>query len=429
MSNVLFVGKFPPIQGGVSADSFWLVRALASRGHRVDVVTNANEVEVGFRARSSERRDLRARVGPRVTLHATSPGGSGYLPRSIPFASKLLGRAIVAAQARQPDVVVAYYLEPYGPVAAAVARAVGAPLVLRHAGSDITRLASHPDLREAFRWTLGSAQAVLTPGGPTTRALLLKLGASARSLVQIRGHRLADPFFAAADTSMPALMRISSAWYQSKPSDESTVKRLKSLNSKSWRTTAPVLSCYGKLGDVKGTFDLVRAAAVLAREGAAFSLVFLCAGAPRDYRELVEAVWDCQPLRRRVWIVPPIMPWNVPAFLRESDAVLCLERDFPISIHNPSLPREVLASGSCLIASAEVLSKTAFHRMLRDRVNVFLVRDPGNTQELARVLRLVVSDRELARRVGARGRMVSLANEALLPRLHGMVPAIEALLQ
>jgi hypothetical protein len=43
------IGKYPPIEGGVSAHTYWLAHGLASLGHEVHVITNGNEVEQRFR--------------------------------------------------------------------------------------------------------------------------------------------------------------------------------------------------------------------------------------------------------------------------------------------------------------------------------------------------------------------------------------------
>jgi hypothetical protein len=40
--NLCFVGKDPPIEGGVARDGFWTAVALARAGHAVHVVTNAD---------------------------------------------------------------------------------------------------------------------------------------------------------------------------------------------------------------------------------------------------------------------------------------------------------------------------------------------------------------------------------------------------
>ncbi len=43
--RICFIGKYPPIEGGVSSHAYWLAKALGKKGHEVHVVTNAQEVE------------------------------------------------------------------------------------------------------------------------------------------------------------------------------------------------------------------------------------------------------------------------------------------------------------------------------------------------------------------------------------------------
>ena len=47
--KICILGKYPPIEGGVSTQTYWLARGLAQRGHHVHVITNADEVEDMFR--------------------------------------------------------------------------------------------------------------------------------------------------------------------------------------------------------------------------------------------------------------------------------------------------------------------------------------------------------------------------------------------
>src|SRR5205807_6967263 len=47
--KVLVIGKFPPIEGGVSAQTYWFCTALAQRGHQIEVITDAAEVEDEYR--------------------------------------------------------------------------------------------------------------------------------------------------------------------------------------------------------------------------------------------------------------------------------------------------------------------------------------------------------------------------------------------
>ena len=77
--RVCAIVKYPPIQGGVSAQSYWLCRALAEAGHEVHVVTNAEEVEQDYRLvlGESDRAWLEpsfdAERGGRVRVHRTEP--------------------------------------------------------------------------------------------------------------------------------------------------------------------------------------------------------------------------------------------------------------------------------------------------------------------------------------------------------------------
>src|SRR6516165_6391285 len=47
--KICVVGKFPPIEGGVSTRTYWSAHALAARGHEVHVITNAKEARAPFR--------------------------------------------------------------------------------------------------------------------------------------------------------------------------------------------------------------------------------------------------------------------------------------------------------------------------------------------------------------------------------------------
>ena len=49
--NICILGKYPPIEGGVSTHTYWLARGLAGRGHQVHVVTNADDIDSSTRPR------------------------------------------------------------------------------------------------------------------------------------------------------------------------------------------------------------------------------------------------------------------------------------------------------------------------------------------------------------------------------------------
>jgi glycosyltransferase involved in cell wall biosynthesis len=159
--KILVIGKFPPVEGGVSGHTFWLARALAGQGHSVHVVTNAGEVETTFAELhyGDDRRWCQERVGSgRLRVHQTAPVPPGsFIPFAQPHVTKLFGLACSVVKKHGCDVILSWYFEPYGFVAALVGQATGRPCILRHAGSDLGRLADYPELRAAYRWALGAA--------------------------------------------------------------------------------------------------------------------------------------------------------------------------------------------------------------------------------------------------------------------------------
>ena len=84
-----------------------------------------------------------------------------------------------------------------------------------------------------------------------------------------------------------------------------------------------------------------------------------------------------------------------------------LENNFPITFHGPQVPREVLACGTSLILSGEICSKVFFAAELADRTNVLRVGDPNNVAELASVLELAITDREMRASLSHHGKTLS----------------------
>jgi hypothetical protein len=166
----------------------------------------------------------------------------------------------------------------------------------------------------------------------------------------------------------------------------------------------PTIGIYGKVGEQKGSFDLVKALAIVKRRGGAFNFVALTQGTQAvAFRQAVRAAG----LEDRTYLLPFIAHWKVARFIRACTAVCFLERDFAISFHTPSVPREVLACETCLVVSGEILAKQIYKDQLVDGENFFAVPDPRNVEQLADVLERVVRDPARAREMGSRGGRVT----------------------
>ena len=73
--KLCIIGKYPPIQGGVSCQMYWLARCFAETGNQVHFVTNANEVELDYRIYIPEQENSKLECsfenGGYVKLHKT----------------------------------------------------------------------------------------------------------------------------------------------------------------------------------------------------------------------------------------------------------------------------------------------------------------------------------------------------------------------
>ena len=180
------------------------------------------------------------------------------------------------------------------------------------------------------------------------------------------------------------------------------------LDSHAALSEAPVIGVYGKVGVTKGTFNLIETLGGLAAQGAKFTFAAMIGDAQRQ--SIAQALARAG-IESRTMVLPMLPIWRVPAFLRACTAVCFLERDFPIAIHGPIIPREVLACGTCLILSQEIAAKQRYGDRLADKENVLIVPDPKDHAGLSAALRVILEDPERAAEIGAQGAELSRSLE------------------
>ena len=408
--EICAVVKYPPIQGGVSARCYWIVRALAMMGHHVHVVTNAAEVEEDYRlwippgdqTLSSSGFPNGGTVDVVSTGH--DPRRMAHIPQGTAFVTALSALATEQIRRHGCEVVFAYYFEPYGMAAHLASTWTGVPLIVQHAGSDRGRLMSHPDLALAYREMLRHAELVVS-NNPS----LVGLGIGADKLVQLPIGFLPDGLFTPQGPALDVDALLSAA--QAHP----FVRTVTPLP-----VGVPVFGVLGKVGEVKGSYDLVRALARMAEDGHEFVLLAMVAGTDRG--NFLAAIDDAG-LGHRTWTLPLLPHSRVGEFIRACTAVCVLERDFPIAAHSPSVPREVMASGVCAVLSGEMAAKQPWP--IRHGVDALVVDDPTDVAQLADVLTSVLDGRVDAEAVGTVGAELTksrgltelgLAYEAVLAR-------------
>jgi glycosyltransferase involved in cell wall biosynthesis len=394
--RICIIGKFPPIQGGVSMRTYWSAHGLAARGHGVHVITNAKEAQPPFRVHMRPEDWARCEadhgVG-RVTVHWTDPVDRSqlYLPMASPFVSKLAGLVAGLNSQHAFDVIFSHYLEPYGVAGHLAAQMISVPHVVRMAGSDSGRLWHHPQLEPLYDHVLRSAQAVIATGVVAERAIVR--GVDPARIAAGEGFAVPESLFTPLGPSMNfAALR-----------DE--VELDPDIGSLLWgefKVDRPYFGICGKLGASKGSFALLAAMQRLKRSGLDVGLVALAHGRAEIENEFRVRVRELD-LVDRVLQIPFLPHWRMPEFFRGCLAVCCLEQDFPIAHHTPIVPLEVLLCGKCLVGSTEVIRKLPDYGRLPHGYGCVAINDVNDIGVLSELLAAIVKDPAPAAVVGARG--------------------------
>jgi glycosyltransferase involved in cell wall biosynthesis len=394
--RICIVGKYPPIQGGVSMRTYWTAYRLAERGHEVHVVTNAKEVSPPFRMHM--RPDDWARCEAQfstgsLTVHWSDPvdRSQSYIPMASPFVSKLASIAAKLHAERTFDVIYSHYMEPYGVAGYLASEITGVPHVVRMAGSDAGRLWHHRQLDTLYDHVLRSAECVIAGGTVMERAI--ERGVSSRRIAFGGGYALPETLFTPDGPAIDLKSLIGELGSADPVGDTLWGDFTGERN---------YFGVYGKLGETKGSFALLAAMHRLKLAGVNVGLVALAHGKPDvegKFREMAQELG----LTDRILQLPFLPHWRVPDFLRGCLAVCCLEQDFPIGIHSPMVAREALLCGCCLVASKEVLRKLPEYDRLPSGYGCVAVDNVHDVGELAQRLADIANDPAPAAAVGARG--------------------------
>lgn len=372
--KICLVGKFPPIQGGVSARTYRIVHGLARRGHEVHVVTNAREVEPGYRVQMRDEDWARCEAiydsGGSVVVHWSSlTRGHVHVPMGPSFVTRLASMAVNVVREIQADCIFSFYLEPYAVAGHLAASITGTPHLVKTAGSDRGRLWTQPDMQPLYDAVLQHAAAVFT-SGPLVRRL------EAAGVPRERQQPI-SPVMLPTGEFTPEGERFDLA------------------------VPSPAIGIYGKLHPHKGTSVLIRAVRELRDRGLAVNVLVMSGGDPEASRRFDAEVAELA-LGDAVQRLPFVPPWRVPAFLRSCDVVCSLEHDFSVRGHAPAIFAEGMATGRCVVASTEVALKQPGVERLVHGYNCFLVRDAGDSHAVAAALEEALRADRAA--IGRRGR-------------------------
>ncbi len=302
-------------------------------------------------------------------------------------------RMAARAHSERPfDVIYSHYLEPYGVAGHLAAQMTGAPHVVRMAGSDAGRLWRHLQFEPLYNHVLRSAEVVIAVGTIAERAV--GRGVAAERIAAGGAFTVPEELFVpkGPKLDLPTLRK-----------EISQDPAFAGLLWGEFAADRPYFGVYGKLGERKGSFALLDAMQHLKNAGLDVGLVALAHGEPSAEKRFRARASELG-LVSRILQIPFLPHWRVPEFLRGCLAVCCLEQDFPIAVHAPIVPREVLMSGTCLVGSTEVIRKLPSYWQLPNGYGCVAIEDVNDIDVLSERLSAIVKDPETVAAVGARGR-------------------------
>lgn len=132
--KICIISKYPPIQGGIAAKTFWLAKGLGDRGHLIHIVTNAGSVEKEYFID-----DNSPVTSPNISVHSVIPDIPWHIPYSELYIARLLDKTLEIIDKYQIDVIDTNYLIPYGIVGYLASKISGIPYIVRHGGSDLAK--------------------------------------------------------------------------------------------------------------------------------------------------------------------------------------------------------------------------------------------------------------------------------------------------
>ena len=150
--NILFIGKYLPIEGGTASAAYWRHNELKDYNIKFEIVTCIlNESEYSITSNNIDEK-----------VHVISERIPWHIPYSQLYAEQLISKALAVAENSEFDAVEGSYLFPYGFAAYVVAKILGKPLILRHAGSDLHRIISTHQLDDILIKMSNEARVIVT---------------------------------------------------------------------------------------------------------------------------------------------------------------------------------------------------------------------------------------------------------------------------
>ena len=172
--KIALLSKYPPLEGGIAAKTYWLARGLAKRGHSIHVVTHGVSAGQEYQIQGAENLP---ETMPNLSVHRLPDETPWHIPGDKEYALTLLDTTLSVIRKHKIQILDTGYLVPYGIVGHLAKLITGVRHIVRHGGSDLEKFLKKRVLGALLDEAIASADVVITgKGGEKT------LGAIASNL-------------------------------------------------------------------------------------------------------------------------------------------------------------------------------------------------------------------------------------------------------
>ena len=342
--NIMFIGKYPPIEGGESSKLYWLAKGLGEKGHKVTVISNSQEVEEQYKEEIpvSEMKNLKPK---NVSFYSTNPFANiHFIPQYNPFSEKLTSLALDALEIEKPDIIVGWYLLPYAIAASNVSKMTKIPFMIQHAGSDLARILPNEYLEKYLKKILESADGILAY--PSSVDYFRALGIKNVESHNVKIHPDYSPNNKIKETEKKAL-------FLGKISKEKGIDYL--------------INCFGKLTALGINLDIYGGGKII---------------------EGVEKLKNVQHNKS-------VAPWIIPNIINSHSVLINPEHRFGIQRHTSRIPLEAICCGTPVILSRDIAQKMPYRNMK----GTYLEIDPTNINEFAERIIEIIENQDIREKI------------------------------
>lgn len=157
--RIAFFSKYPPLEGGISAKTYWLACGLAARGHSIHIITHGISAGQEYRIPAGESPPGQT---PNLQIHRPFAEIPWHIPEDSEHALTLLDLAIKIIRKNKIQILDTGYLVPYGVLGHICKMSTGVCHVIRHGGSDLEKFLKKGVLETVFNEAIALADVVIT---------------------------------------------------------------------------------------------------------------------------------------------------------------------------------------------------------------------------------------------------------------------------